>query len=38
MATILVTDDEKPCRDPIRRVLEREEHEVETVERVDNAL
>lgn len=38
MSTILVTDDEKAWRDSIRMVLEREGHEVETVESVDGAL
>ena len=38
MAKILVTDDEKTCRDSIQMVLEREGHEVEAVASVDNAL
>jgi DNA-binding NtrC family response regulator len=38
MAKILVTDDEKTCRESIQMVLEREGHEVETAGSVDNAL
>lgn len=38
MAKILVTDDEKTCRESIQMVLEREGHEVETAVSVDNAL
>jgi DNA-binding NtrC family response regulator len=38
MAKILVTDDEKTCRESIQKVLEREGHEVETVGSVDGAL
>lgn len=38
MATILVTDDEKDCRDSIQMVFERAGHEVEAVGSVDNAL
>jgi len=38
VATILVTDDEKTCRDSIQRVLEREGHDVEAVDSVDGAL
>jgi DNA-binding NtrC family response regulator len=38
MAAILVTDDEKTCRESIQRVLEKEGHEVEGADSVDNAL
>ena len=38
MGRILVADDEKTCRDSIRKVLEREGHTVQTAENVDGAL
>jgi two-component system response regulator HydG len=38
MAAILVTDDEKTCRESIQKVLEKEGHEVEGAESVDKAL
>jgi DNA-binding NtrC family response regulator len=38
MATILVADDDKTCRDSIRKVFEREGHMVQTAENVDGAL
>jgi DNA-binding NtrC family response regulator len=38
MGHILVTDDDKTCRDSIRRVLEREGHTVRTADSVDSAL
>jgi DNA-binding NtrC family response regulator len=38
MANILVTDDEKTCRDSIQKVLEKEGHAVEGAESVDRAL
>jgi CheY-like chemotaxis protein len=38
MATILVADDEKMCRESIQKVLEREGHVVESAEDVDSAL
>jgi CheY-like chemotaxis protein len=38
MSSILVADDEKTSRDSIQKVLEREGHEVEAVDSVDQAL
>jgi DNA-binding NtrC family response regulator len=38
VGTILVADDDKTCRDSIRKVLEREGHTVQTAETVDEAL
>lgn len=38
MATILVSDDEETCRHSVQKVLEREGHDVESVESVDDAL
>jgi DNA-binding NtrC family response regulator len=38
MATILVADDERTCRESIQKVLEREGHLVESAEDVDSAL
>ena len=38
MATILVADDDKTCRDSIQKVLEREGHTVQAAESVDGAL
>jgi len=35
---ILVADDDRTCRDSIRKVLEREGHAVQTAESVDEAL
>src|SRR5262245_50165230 len=38
MATILVADDDKTCRDSMQKVLQREGHTVQTAESVDGAL
>jgi len=38
MSNILIADDDKTCRDSIKKVLEREGHTVETAENVDKAL
>ena len=38
MSNILIADDDKTCRDSIKKVLEREGHIVETAENVDKAL
>jgi DNA-binding NtrC family response regulator len=38
MSSILIADDDKTCRDSIKKVLEREGHIVETAENVDKAL
>ena len=38
MASILIADDDKTCRDSIQKVLEREGHAVQTAEDVDRAL
>jgi DNA-binding response OmpR family regulator len=38
MGSILIADDDKPCRDSIQKVLEREGHTVQTAESVDRAL
>jgi DNA-binding response OmpR family regulator len=38
MGSILIADDDKTCRDSIKKVLEREGHTVQTAESVDRAL
>ena len=38
MKTILVADDDKPCRESIQKMLEREGYGVETAADVDSAL